>query len=161
MAILVSSKRKVKEVSCGDPWTNQPPKRKNEQSGSKINDAKGRDEFVMNDAYKSVVELGATKFEGWKRKQFEQSKIQKLGAREQKNQKMPFQMLKGIRAKRIKIEKLRETDAKNEGVVTAKKKKARQNGVHKKKSNSGLDVNVRGGVMRIPKSMLPNSKVRR
>jgi hypothetical protein len=150
MATIIVRSKKVKEVDCGDPWANQPPKKKANRIDHVVETKK--EEFIMADAYKSVVELGATKFEGWKRKQFEQEKVEKLGVREQKNQKMPYQMLKGIRAKRSKIEKLRETDAKNEGIVTAKKKKTRSN---QGKKDSGLDVNIRGGVMRVPKSLLP------
>jgi len=160
----MSRKRPVEVVVCGDPWANRPfvpkkPRQDGEANGEgyfrpdKGKGKGGREIFDIATASKAVKDLGSTQFAAWQRKQYEQSKIEDLGGRKAKNQKMPLPMLQGIRAKQIKIKGLREEEAKAAGIVVAKandKDKGRR-----RDEDGGLgETIVKAGVLRVPKKML-------
>jgi len=111
-------KRPVEIVECGDPWAGKAKKPRPSDNASAVRGkgdvgksqggdkgyqkGKGRGrgyllstnkEFVMNEALRDVADLGATQFEAWQRRQFEQSKLEDLGARAAANRKMPLKML--------------------------------------------------------------------
>jgi hypothetical protein len=111
-------RRPVEVVDCGDPWAGKAKKPRPSDDASTVRGnsnlgksqggdkgyqkSKGRGrgyllstnkEFVINDALRDVADLGATQFEAWQRKQFEQSKLEDLGARAAANRKMPLKML--------------------------------------------------------------------
>jgi hypothetical protein len=114
-----AQKRPVEVVESGDHWAGKPKKPRPNDAASGVGgkgdgfNGKGKGgrgygkgsgrgrgyllstnkEFVLADAFRDVADLGATQFEAWQRKQYEQSKLEDLGARAAKNQKMPLKML--------------------------------------------------------------------
>ena len=175
----------VEVVVCGDPWmhtavpTNRSKhaerlrekeertvKRKQQQQGGS-----GPREFRMDESFQEVQKLGATQFERWQQRQFEASVIEGLGGQRAKNQKMPYKMLQGIRAKRDRVAKLRDAEAQESGIVRANTSRVRHSsdrkggggggggggdddGDRKRKDAPLSGANVRGGVMHVPRHLL-------
>mmetsp|Transcript_2312 Transcript_2312/g.4954 ORF Transcript_2312/g.4954 Transcript_2312/m.4954 type:complete len:218 (-) Transcript_2312:131-784(-) len=159
-------RRPVEVVVCGDPWKNDFPKPLKHESNKQTKEPKPKmkheegGEFDMQTSFRSVVDLGSTQFEGWQRKQYEQSKVEDLGGRQAKSQKMPLKMLVGIRAKRVKIAELREGDARAAGIVVAKNSRVHGQAKGKRDDDGpGIDRNVRGGVMHVSKDLLTKMNV--
>ena len=163
-------KKTVEVVVCGDPWMNTavPTNRSKhaervlaKKRDSKLQRKKGGPViFQMKQSFKDVQRLGATKFENWQKKQFEESIIEDLGGRKSKAQKMPLKMLIGIRAKRDRIAKLQEEEAKDGDLVRAKRSRVHHSSDRDKETQTRDrqaplgEAKVRGGVMRVPRHLL-------
>mmetsp|Transcript_18055 Transcript_18055/g.23406 ORF Transcript_18055/g.23406 Transcript_18055/m.23406 type:complete len:165 (-) Transcript_18055:60-554(-) len=84
---------------------------------------------------KEIRELGSTTFTGYEKKLFKERKYEELTGRKKARDKIPIKILRGIKAKqRSRVKKI-EDEAKESGVVIARKKKAKSKfNVEKRKS---------------------------
>ena len=84
-----------------------------------------QDEFDFNSIFDDVKSLGVTGFSKKERKKLEAEKMQSLGARKPKGEKMPYPLLQKLAKKRQEKEKKRLEMEKSMGIITKKKKDIR------------------------------------
>ena len=82
-------------------------------------------EYDFKAIFDDVKNLGATGFSSKERKKLEEQRLQSLGARKPKNQKVPYPILQKIIKKKQEKEKKRYETEKAMGIVTKKKKESK------------------------------------
>ena len=107
-------------------WEKKKPRNHNNQDErEKIGNNKNRD-LDFRDVAKEIRELGSTTFTGYDKLLFKERKYEEITGMKKKREKTPIKILRAKKAKyAAKIEKI-EKEAKESGIVLAKKKKEKR-----------------------------------
>ena len=121
----------------------------------------------FREALGDVRDLGSKQFTGYARKVYEESKLEALGARKKKREKVPFNILLGMRKKLKKRLERKEQEEKEAHSITAtastQSRSRRQAARKKGRREAGGPAPGRrmaGGVMRVHKGMIGKKRGR-
>ena len=131
-------------------------KRKNDNYDREVKNEKNKkskEDVDFRTMFASVKELGATQLTGLAKKNHKEDRLTKLGAPPAKQPTMPFGQKMGILAGRKKREKRMILQAKQSGVVLAKKNKNNDDRKRVKK-DKGFDVHTKRGVLHLKKDAI-------
>ena len=121
--------------------------------------AKDEETEMFKGYFADVKEYGKSTLSGMAKKQHKSDKLTALGVRPEKKQTMPFKMAIGINDGRERRAARVRSEAKQSGTVLAKSlinagKRERPDYTADRNSGPNIDVNVRGGVLRLNKDKM-------